>query len=156
MRRPARGERDPAFIVGYLGHLAADTFAHNHFIPYHLACFARGRQLGHLYWGMNADRFVPRQRWRSIRELKRAERLAELEMQPFGVTAFGAPTPACKGPIRLTALHVPTAGNGAFSIACTDAPLRFFAQTGWIDTGGCGGTLALSASDALRIEVSAP
>jgi hypothetical protein len=140
--------------------------------------------------------------------------LAKLELQPLGVTAFGTPTPACRGPIRLTALGEPKAGNGSFSIACVGAPpgaigvlgvasaqmpsgipllgttfyldlaqlllqkvaaanalgydeiplslpasaagLQVYAQAAWIDTGGCGGTLALSASDALAISIAGP
>jgi hypothetical protein len=38
------------------------------------------------------------------------------------VTAFGSPTPACKGAIRLTALGEPKAGNSSFAIACVGAP----------------------------------
>jgi hypothetical protein len=73
MRRLARGDRDEAFILGYLSHLAADTIAHNHFVPYHLARYARTKGLGHLYWEMNADRFIPETRWARVTSLK-AER----------------------------------------------------------------------------------
>ncbi|MDG1501038.1 MAG: zinc dependent phospholipase C family protein [Planctomycetota bacterium] len=59
-----------AFALGYLAHLAADTIAHNHFVPYHLARYARHRGLGHLYWEMSADRFVPDSRWDLVTKLK--------------------------------------------------------------------------------------
>jgi hypothetical protein len=59
-----------AFAMGYLAHLAADTIAHNHYVPYHLARYARHRGLGHLYWEMSADRFVPDSRWDLVTKLK--------------------------------------------------------------------------------------
>jgi len=63
-----RGEQ--AFCLGYLSHLAADTIAHNHFVPYHLARYARSKGLGHLYWEMRADRFVSETRWKVVTRLK--------------------------------------------------------------------------------------
>ncbi len=79
MRGLARTPREQAFIYGYLSHLAADTIAHNHFVPYHLARFARTKGLGHLYWEMSADRFVPETRWKVITRLKSNAELSELD-----------------------------------------------------------------------------
>lgn len=79
MREHAHTPRGEAFILGYLSHLAADTIAHNHFVPYHLARYARTKGLGHLYWEMNADRFVPAERWRLVTELKSDKRLDALD-----------------------------------------------------------------------------
>jgi len=79
MRRHARTPREEAFIYGYLAHLAADTIAHNHFVPYHLARYARTKGLGHLYWEMNADRFIPITRWATVGWLKAMPELAELD-----------------------------------------------------------------------------
>jgi hypothetical protein len=79
MRALARSPEEEAFALGYLAHLAADTIAHNHFVPYHLARFARGRGLGHVYWEMNADRFVPEARWRVISQLKADPELDALD-----------------------------------------------------------------------------
>ena len=79
MRDHARTPREEAFILGYLSHLAADTIAHNHFVPYHLARFARTKGLGHLYWEMTADRFVPEGRWTIVARLKAREELNELD-----------------------------------------------------------------------------
>jgi len=79
MRERAETPREEAFILGYLSHLAADTIAHNHFVPYHLVRFARMKGLGHLYWEMNADRFVAESRWDEISVLKRDPELAELD-----------------------------------------------------------------------------
>ncbi len=79
MRELARSPAEQAFALGYLAHLAADTIAHNHFVPYHLARFARGRELGHLYWEMNADRFVADERWDVVSRLKDNPQLQSLD-----------------------------------------------------------------------------
>jgi hypothetical protein len=39
-----------AFGLGYLGHLAADTVAHNYFVPHQLAVTSSRSGLGHAYW----------------------------------------------------------------------------------------------------------
>lgn len=39
-----------AFALGYLSHLAADSIAHNHFVPMQLAVTASTSSLGHSYW----------------------------------------------------------------------------------------------------------
>lgn len=72
-------EAAEAFALGYLSHLAADTIAHNHFVPYHLARFARTRGLGHLYWEMNADRFIDAKRWDLVRRLKGEKELTRMD-----------------------------------------------------------------------------
>jgi hypothetical protein len=79
MRDRADSPGEQAFVMGYLSHLAADTIAHNHFVPYHLARFARTRGLGHLYWEMNADRWIPEQRWGIVTRLKDSPDLASMD-----------------------------------------------------------------------------
>jgi hypothetical protein len=79
MRALATTPRQESFILGYLSHLAADTIAHNHFVPYHLARYARTKGLGHLYWEMNADRFIPDSRWDRVSSLKAQRELDELD-----------------------------------------------------------------------------
>jgi len=79
MQRIAENDFQRAFILGYLAHLAADTIAHNHFVPYHLARYARTKGLGHLYWEMNADRFVPDERWDVVTRLKRMSDIDQLD-----------------------------------------------------------------------------
>src|SRR5687767_2540161 len=39
-----------AFALGYLAHLAADTVAHNYFVPRYLAITSSTTALGHSYW----------------------------------------------------------------------------------------------------------
>jgi hypothetical protein len=79
MQELATTRRQEAFVLGYLSHLAADTIAHNHFVPYHLARYARTKGLGHLYWELNADRFVPEARWSRVGALKSQAALDELD-----------------------------------------------------------------------------
>ena len=74
-----RSRAGEAFVLGYLSHVAADTIAHNHFVPYHLVRYARGRGLGHLYWEMMADRHVPEARWEVVTRLKDQDGLTELD-----------------------------------------------------------------------------
>ncbi len=47
-----RADDDPlrAFSLGYLAHLAADTVAHNWFVPRYLLIASRTSGLGHSYW----------------------------------------------------------------------------------------------------------
>lgn len=46
----ARDEPLRAFAMGYLAHLAADTVAHNYFVPRYLIIASRTTGLGHSYW----------------------------------------------------------------------------------------------------------
>jgi len=79
MRALAGSARQEAFILGYLSHLSADTIAHNHFVPYHLARYARTKGLGHLYWELSADRFIAESRWQIVNRLKSQGALHELD-----------------------------------------------------------------------------
>ena len=79
MQARAHTDTEQAFALGYLSHLAADTIAHNHFVPYHLARYARSKGLGHLYWEMRADRYVPESRWQVVAALKADPRLSALD-----------------------------------------------------------------------------
>ena len=79
MRAHAETDAERAFVLGYLAHLAADTIAHNHFVPYHLARYARVKGLGHLYWEMHADRFVPEDRWEVVARLKTRPELTAMD-----------------------------------------------------------------------------
>ena len=47
-----RAADDPlrSFALGYLAHLAADTIAHNYFVPRYLIIASRTTGLGHSYW----------------------------------------------------------------------------------------------------------
>jgi zinc dependent phospholipase C len=79
MSARAKSHAEEAFALGYLSHLAADTIAHNHYVPYHLARYARSKGLGHLYWEMRADGFVPDGHWRIVTTLKQDRDLDALD-----------------------------------------------------------------------------
>lgn len=79
MQSHADSPAEQAFCLGYLSHLAADTIAHNHFVPYHMARYGRSRSLGHVYWEMRADGYVPETRWKIVTDLKNDRTLDELD-----------------------------------------------------------------------------
>jgi hypothetical protein len=58
-------ETDPqtACAYGYLAHLAADTIAHNYFVPYNIMGSFSTLTLKHAYWEMRVETFVDREIW---------------------------------------------------------------------------------------------
>jgi hypothetical protein len=52
-----------AFAYGYLSHLAADTVAHNIYIPSQLYRTSTTRKFGHLYWEYRSDIFTEKKYW---------------------------------------------------------------------------------------------
>ncbi len=58
-----------AFMWGYLCHLAADTVAHNLYVPHHLVAHADQHTLSHAYWEIRADQLVPDAEWRLLARL---------------------------------------------------------------------------------------
>jgi len=65
----APDETTRAFMWGYLCHLAADTVAHNLFVPHHLVAHAGQRTLSHAYWEIRADQLVEEAAWRLLATL---------------------------------------------------------------------------------------
>jgi Zinc dependent phospholipase C len=60
VQRAARTRPEQAFALGFLAHLAADTVAHNYFVPYQtVASFHRGRT-SHAYWELRYDQRMDR------------------------------------------------------------------------------------------------
>lgn len=51
----AENERLQSAALGYLGHLAADTIAHNFFVPRQLLMTSSTRAVGHSYWEARLD-----------------------------------------------------------------------------------------------------
>jgi hypothetical protein len=51
----AESDGERAFAYGYLSHLAADVYSHNHFIPSQLVVSFRTRALRHVYWEARFD-----------------------------------------------------------------------------------------------------
>ena len=63
----ARSDALRAFGLGYLSHLAADTIAHNYFVPRQLLLTSSTKSMGHTYWESRieihlGDRFARRAR----------------------------------------------------------------------------------------------
>ncbi|MEW6439511.1 MAG: zinc dependent phospholipase C family protein [bacterium] len=58
-----------AFAYGYLSHLAADTVAHNHFIPECLVRTYPAKTFRHIYWEIRFDAFVRRELWDLAKEI---------------------------------------------------------------------------------------
>jgi len=52
-----------AFALGYLSHLAADTVAHNHFIPEMMIRSFSARTLRHIYWELRFDAMADKKVW---------------------------------------------------------------------------------------------
>jgi hypothetical protein len=67
----ANGEREEAFAYGYLSHLAADVYSHNHFVPVQLVTSFEARTLRHIYWEARFDAAQERDRWRLVRTVLR-------------------------------------------------------------------------------------
>ena len=65
----AQPESMRAFGLGYLAHLAADTVAHNYFVPHQLAITSTTAALGHSYWESRIDIHVGERFSRRAREI---------------------------------------------------------------------------------------
>lgn len=61
--RKAETNSQKAFAYGYLSHLAADTIAHNHFIPEMMIRSFSTRTLRHIYWEMRFDALADKKVW---------------------------------------------------------------------------------------------
>ncbi len=58
-----------ACAYGYLSHLAADTVAHNYFVPYKVMRSFSSLTLKHAYWEMRFENFVDRDIWETGRKV---------------------------------------------------------------------------------------
>lgn len=59
----AESDAQRACAYGYLSHLAADTIAHNYYVPYKLMMSFSSLTLKHTYWEMRFETFVEREIW---------------------------------------------------------------------------------------------
>ncbi|NLX14421.1 MAG: zinc dependent phospholipase C family protein [Phycisphaerales bacterium] len=64
--RDAATDRGRAFALGYLTHLAADTVAHNKFLPRQIALHRTTISFGHMYWEMRADSTIGPFYWNKL------------------------------------------------------------------------------------------
>jgi len=58
-----------AFALGYLAHLAADSVAHNYFVPHQLAITSSTAALGHSYWESRFDTHIGERFSRTAKQL---------------------------------------------------------------------------------------
>jgi hypothetical protein len=61
----AESAAQKSFAFGYLSHLAADTVAHNFFIPGQMISAYR-KSMGHLYWEIRADSLIEQKYWKEV------------------------------------------------------------------------------------------
>jgi hypothetical protein len=90
----ARDEPLRSFALGYLAHLAADTVAHNYFVPRQLALTSSTASLGHSYWESRFETHLGERSSRRARDLilrdhSRADALLDRILSP---TIFSTPT----------------------------------------------------------------
>lgn len=64
----AESDEGRAFAYGYLSHLAADTVAHNKFLPRQMAVCRSTVTFGHVYWEIRADALIDRPHWEELRK----------------------------------------------------------------------------------------
>ena len=62
--KKSESDSQRAFSYGYLSHLAADTVAHNHFIPEMVVRSFSTRIMRHVYWEMRFDALADKRVWR--------------------------------------------------------------------------------------------
>jgi hypothetical protein len=92
----ARSDPQRAFSLGFLAHLAADTVAHNYYIPYKTVQGWKTRAAGHAYWELRYDQRLSRDLWKVARHVSAApfrehdehleECLSESYVIPFSVS----------------------------------------------------------------------
>ena len=83
-----------AFGLGYLAHLAADTVAHNYFVPHQLAITSTTTALGHSYWESRFDTHIGERYSRRAREVILLDHSASDEHldRILSPTIFSTPT----------------------------------------------------------------
>lgn len=65
----AEMDAQKACAYGYLAHLAADTIAHNYFVPYKVMRSFSTLTLKHAYWEMRFETFVEKEIWERARKV---------------------------------------------------------------------------------------
>ncbi len=69
----AESPQHEACAWGYLAHLAADTVAHNYFVPFKMTRTFNTVMLKHTYWEMRAEDKVEEEIWQMARELGKGD-----------------------------------------------------------------------------------
>ena len=94
--KQAKGGGEQSFALGFLAHLAADTVAHNYYVPFKTLAAYHKRNAQHAYWELRYDQRMDRDLSRIAREVTtRAYRnhddylermLDQSSVLPFGVS----------------------------------------------------------------------
>jgi len=66
LRNRASTEDEEAFALGIWTHLAADTVAHNDFVPSKTREVRLPGKLAHAYWEFRAERWIPEEYWNQL------------------------------------------------------------------------------------------
>ncbi len=74
--KEAENDHQRACAYGYLCHLAADTIAHNYYVPYKIIRSFPALTMKHTYWEMRFEAFVEKDIWELARIVCRADRRA--------------------------------------------------------------------------------
>jgi len=74
--KEADTDHQRACAYGYLCHLAADTVAHNYYVPYKIIRSFPTITMKHTYWEMRFEAFVEKDVWKLARTVCRADRRA--------------------------------------------------------------------------------
>ncbi|OGQ04415.1 MAG: hypothetical protein A2W61_07125 [Deltaproteobacteria bacterium RIFCSPLOWO2_01_44_7] len=69
----AQTDMERAAAWGYLTHLAADTVAHNYFVPFKIIRSFSTRSLSHVYWEMRYDLHIPDHCWKEFKHVIRQD-----------------------------------------------------------------------------------
>ncbi|MSN24966.1 MAG: hypothetical protein GJV46_03770 [Geobacter sp.] len=78
--KKAENDRERACAYGYLCHLAADTIAHNYYVPHKIIRSFASVTMKHAYWEMRFENFVDKEIWELAREVCRADQQANDKM----------------------------------------------------------------------------
>jgi hypothetical protein len=74
--KEAKDDHQKACAYGYLCHLAADTVAHNYYVPYKIIKSFPTITMKHTYWEMRFEAFVEKEIWQLARVVCASDRLA--------------------------------------------------------------------------------
>lgn len=74
--KEAPTDRQRACAYGYLCHLAADTVAHNYYVPYKIIRSFAAITMKHAYWEMRFEAFVAKEIWELAHTVCRADQRA--------------------------------------------------------------------------------
>lgn len=108
LREAASTDREHAFAAGVWMHLAADTVAHNAYVPHHQERGLSHDRLSHVYWEIRAENWVPGRKRQGMKRLLREDFSREEQLLESAIAASVLPFPVnwvvFKGLLRLTAL----------------------------------------------------